>query len=151
MPHLTLASCLVRKSTKPKPRCDPVPAIFLGSRTVFSSPKVLGMRGQSKGAVRSREEPSFYHKSQHKQLQTRVVGLPALGIAASGVLLCFPLSPMSKGPKASCKTQLGFQGSSFLVANLNTAKNFFNVTAVLLLPFRKLAETKDPAISCSGW
>lgn len=38
---LTLASCLVRKSTKPKPRWEPVPAIFLGSRTVFSSPKVL--------------------------------------------------------------------------------------------------------------
>ena len=38
---LTLASCLVMKSTKPKPRWDPVPLAFLGKRTVFSSPNVL--------------------------------------------------------------------------------------------------------------
>lgn len=43
---LTLASCLVRKSTKPNPRCAPVPVIFLGKRTVFSSPKVLGRKAQ---------------------------------------------------------------------------------------------------------
>lgn len=38
---LTFASCLVTKSTKPKPLCAPVPVIFFGRRTVFSSPKVL--------------------------------------------------------------------------------------------------------------
>lgn len=35
---------MVRKSTKPKPRCVPVPVIFLGKRTVFSSPKVLATK-----------------------------------------------------------------------------------------------------------
>ena len=40
-PGLTFASCLVRKSTKPKPLCVPVPVSFFGKRTVFSSPKVL--------------------------------------------------------------------------------------------------------------
>lgn len=38
---LTFASCFVRKSTKPNPLCVPVPVIFFGKRTVFSSPKVL--------------------------------------------------------------------------------------------------------------
>ena len=37
----TLASCLVVKSTKAKPRCDPVPAIFFGKRTDLMSPKEL--------------------------------------------------------------------------------------------------------------
>ncbi len=36
----TLASCLVRKSMKPKPRWAP-PIPFFGRRTVFSSPNVL--------------------------------------------------------------------------------------------------------------
>lgn len=44
---LTFASCLVRKSTKPNPLCAPVPVIFFGKRTVFSSPKVLGTIGRS--------------------------------------------------------------------------------------------------------
>lgn len=43
---LTFASCLVTKSTKPKPLCAPVPVIFFGRRTVFSSPKVLETKGQ---------------------------------------------------------------------------------------------------------
>lgn len=37
----TFASCLVRKSIKPKPLWFPVPAAFFGRRTVFSSPNVL--------------------------------------------------------------------------------------------------------------
>ncbi len=37
----TLASCFVRKSTNPNPRCEPVPLSFLGSRTVLSSPNTL--------------------------------------------------------------------------------------------------------------
>lgn len=44
---LTFASCFVRKSTKPKPRCEPVPLIFFGKRTVFSSPKVLETEGKA--------------------------------------------------------------------------------------------------------
>lgn len=43
---LTFASCLVTKSTKPKPLCTPVPVIFFGRRTVFSSPKVLETKGR---------------------------------------------------------------------------------------------------------
>lgn len=39
----TLASCLVRKSMKPKPRWAP-PIPFFGRRTVFSSPNVLKKR-----------------------------------------------------------------------------------------------------------
>lgn len=42
----TLASCLVRKSMKPKPRWAP-PIPFFGRRTVFSSPNVLTKRNNT--------------------------------------------------------------------------------------------------------
>lgn len=42
--HLTLASCFMRKSMKPKPLCVPIPAIFFGKHTIFSPPKVLGKK-----------------------------------------------------------------------------------------------------------
>lgn len=48
-PGLTFASCLVTKSTKPNPLCVPVPVIFFGKRTVFSSPKVLGTKSRNGG------------------------------------------------------------------------------------------------------
>ena len=38
---LTLASSFVKKSTKAKPRCVPVPLTFFGIRTDLSSPKTL--------------------------------------------------------------------------------------------------------------
>lgn len=56
-PGLTFASCLVRKSTKPNPLCEPIPVIFFGKRTVFSSPKVLGIKTrefQNRGLQRGR-------------------------------------------------------------------------------------------------
>jgi hypothetical protein len=49
---LTFASCLVMKSTKPKPRWAPVPVIFFGRRTVFSSPKVLETKRQTSESER---------------------------------------------------------------------------------------------------
>lgn len=54
----TLASCLVRKSMKPKPRWAP-PIPFFGRRTVFSSPNVLTKRNKTCTSNKNSHEDYF--------------------------------------------------------------------------------------------
>lgn len=87
IPH-TLASCLVRKSMKPKPLCFPVPAAFFGRRTVLSSPNVLRRQTEEIWALLKHLTPHIRHMGWIKD---------CLSVTATRRVLEFPWRTLGMG------------------------------------------------------